>query len=246
MELKIGFMTTDELAEWADRSSRYLQDHKKKWCEKNLQKYADYDLVRGGVCITKIYNPIFQSSGLQEVRQKYLTYWGKDGLKIDSTGNCWDKLSPHMVNELKDKTGCRYIGLCRREDFGVARKTNKYKGRKGECHYVFCKRINNEPVLFTEEEYRIKDELAKKYLKKVTEEDSVEVQALAKDYKNGEITAEEYAEIMAEIVSHDYSWFKFQTALEEAIGCETDFFIEIQEDIIIQMESGIYDPFKRD
>lgn len=245
MELKLGFMSVAEIAEWSGRAVKYISDHKKKWCQKNLQNYADYELVHGGVNIIKIHKPIFQSSGLQEVRQKYLTYWGKDQMRIDSNKECWRKLSSHMTHELKNSTGYQYVSLCRREDFGVARKTNKYKGKKGSCRYVFCKKVNNEPVLFTEEEYRIKSELAKRYLKS-TEENNVEMQALAKEYKNGEITAEEYAEVTSEIVSHDYGWIEFQTALEEAIGCETDFFIEIEEDVIIQMESGVYDPFKGD
>ena len=226
-------MTTSELAEWAGRSSAYITKNKKKWCMDNLAQYADYELYRGGVEILSIKNPIFASSGLQEVRDKYRKYWGYDNLPIDTNTKCWIKLSSEMVNEIKFETGRRYVGQCRREDYGVARKHNKYDGSKGHCNYIFCKSIQDQPVLFTEEELKIKAELSKKYLRS-SEEEEMERQALTRDYKRGDITQEEYAEAMAELVSTNKGWIEFQTALEEAIGWSTDFFIEDVDDAIKQ------------
>jgi hypothetical protein len=136
-----------------------------------------------------------------------------------------------MVNDIKFETGRRYVGQCRREDYGVARKHNKYDGKKGHCLYIFCKNINDKPVLFSDEELKIKAELAKKYLRS-NEEEEIERQALTKEYKRGDISHEDYAEAMAELISMNKGWIEFQEALEKAIGCPTDFFIEVIDNAI--------------
>lgn len=235
LELKLGHMTTKELADWANRSELYIQKNKKQWCDNNLSIYADYELCRGGVKITAIKNPVFLSSGLQEVRDKYRKYWGYGDLSIDTNTQCWVKLSADMVNKLQYETGRNYVSKCRREEYGVARKCNKYDGSKGYCHYIFCKSINGKPVLFTEEELKIKSDLSKQYLKS-DEQDEMEKQALTADYKRGEISQEEYAESIANLISNDKGWVTFQEKLNEALGCETDFFIEVIDDAIKHQE----------
>lgn len=231
LELKLGKMTTQELAEWCGRSESYIKKNKKAWCKNNLTIYADYELYRGGVIITNIISPIFMSSGFQEVKDKYRKYWGYGDLAIDTNTSCWVKMSADMVNEIKYDTGRKYVGQCRREDYGVARKKNKYDGQKGYCHYIFCKSIDGEPALFTEEELEIKAKLSNLYLKS-NEEDEAEKQALTAEYKRGEITEIEYAEAISNLIASDKGWLKFQEELEKAIGCETDFFIEVVDDAI--------------
>ena len=241
LELKLGKMTTEELAIWADKSSKYLADHKKLWCENNLKIYADYELCRGGVIIKNIKHPFFLSSGLQEVREKYRKYWGYDDLSIDTNTKCWIKMSADMVNQIKADTGKKYVGQCRREDYGVARRNNKYTGKKGSCHYIFCKNIDGQPALFTEDELRIKTELWNKHMK-TNEQDEIEKRALTAEYQRGEITDEEYAQTMANLITNDKGWCAFQDALEKAIGCPTDFFIEVVDDAIKYTENNI--PFE--
>ena len=208
LELKLGKMTTQELAEWAGKSAKYIADHKKKWCNTNLTKYAEYELIHGGVNIISIKQSIFITSGLQEVRDKWRQYWGYDNIPIDTNTKCWMKLSSEMVNEVKFETGRRYVGQCRRENYGVARKHNKYDGIKGHCNYIFCKSINDKPVLFTEEELKLKTELANKYLKS-NEQEEAERQALTKEYRRGDISQEEYAEAMAELTANNRGWIEF-------------------------------------
>ena len=238
LELKLGFMTTKELAEWCNRSESYIIKNKKNWCEKNLTIYASYSLTRGGVIIKEIKNPIFLSSGLQEVREKYRKYWGYENLNVDTNTQCWIKLSKNMVNKIEFKTGRNYVCQCRREDYGVARKKNKYTGKRGYCHYIFCKSINDQPCPFTEEEIQIKNKLAQKYLK-TNEQDEIEKQALTQEFIRGELSSEEYATIIAELTTNDRGWSIFQTELNKALGCETDFFIQIVDDAIKYVENNI-------
>ena len=171
------------------------------------------------------------SSGFQEVKNKYRKYWGYGDLAIDTNTSCWVKMSADMENKIKYDTGRKYVGRCRREDYGVARKRNKYDGEKGYCHYIFCKSIDGEPALFTEEELEIKAKLSNLYLRS-DEEDEAEKQALTAEYKRGEITEIEYAEAISNLIANDKKWLKFQEELEKAIGCETDFFIEVVDDAI--------------
>ncbi len=227
-------MTTQELAEWSGRSEAYIKKNKKQWCENHLKIYAEYELYRGGVVILKIKNSTFLSSGLQEVRKKYRKYWGYDDQNIDTNTACWVKMSSDMVNEIKYETGRNYVSKCRREDYGVARKKNKYDGAKGHCNYIFCKSIDKKPVLFTDEELKIKAELSRLYLK-TNEEDEMEKQALTAEYRRGELSEEEYANAISDLIASDRGWLKFQEELEKAIGCNTDFFIEVVDDAIKHM-----------
>jgi hypothetical protein len=108
-KLKLGFVTTEELATWANISTKYLLDRKKTWCEKHLSKYAKYELKRGGIIILDIYNPYYSTSGKKEVEEKYLEYWGEPGFRVDSNVECWYKMKPYLTNTLADSTGRSYV-----------------------------------------------------------------------------------------------------------------------------------------
>lgn len=45
LELKLGFMSTDELAQWASLSAAHMAKNKKAWCQKHLKNVIhDYHL----------------------------------------------------------------------------------------------------------------------------------------------------------------------------------------------------------
>lgn len=59
-ELKLGLMSINELAEWANVKESTIAKNKTKWCATKLAKYAEYELVRGkGVNILYIIEPIY-------------------------------------------------------------------------------------------------------------------------------------------------------------------------------------------
>lgn len=228
LELQQRFMTTAELAEWAGISVSGLEKHKKSWCEKNLHKYAEYELKRGGVVIKNIYEPIYLGSGFKEVQNKYEEYYGHDDVKADTARNCWNKLEPHMNNKIADTTGVSYVGKARIQDYGTARKNKKRAGIKGDCHFVFGKIVKGEFYPFTDEEIAIKKDLSKKYFNNLKMEAIEDQQALNWALKHKEITVEEYAIQMQEILDKDVNWIDFQLALEKAIGAKTDFRIQLE------------------
>ena len=237
IELKLGFMTTAELAEWGNISLDYLQDRKKTWCQKQLSKYANYSLKRGGVEIIEIYNPIFMTSGKKEVQEKYLHYWGTENYLVDSNKECWEKMRSHLTNSLADSTGRSYVSQARVEDFGPAYKKKQRNGTKGYCHYIFCKIVDGIPQPFTEKEEEIRKELSKKYLCS-REEEAYEMQALLRDFQNGNLSKEEYCSAVSETIATDKGWINFQTAFENAIGYCTDFKIKLEPRAWEEPKSG--------
>lgn len=228
LELQKGFITTEDLAEWSGLSVSNLMKHKKQWCEKNLSKYAEYELKRGGVVIIKIIEPIFQGSGFKEVCSKYEDYYGHDGIKADTARNCWSKLSPNMNNKLTSSTGIGYVSKARVQDYGTARKSKQRNGTKGFCHFVFGKIVNGEYYPFTDEEEKLKKELWRQYFHDINEEVIEGQQALNWAWKHKEITAEEYAVQMAELLDKEVNWIDFQIALEDKLEAKVDFRVALE------------------
>lgn len=240
-KLKLGFVTTEELACWAGKKLSYIKNKKKAWCESNLGQYAKYELVRGGVKILEIYNPYFYSSGQIEVEQKYYDYYGHDGIKADTCKNCWEKMKPDMTTELKDSTGASYVGQARRKDFGSAVKKFKRDGEKGHSRFIFGKIIKGEFYPFTQEEEEIKAQLYKVYYKDLKAEYVEEQKALTWALKVKEITPEEYAEAMAELVDKDVNWMDFQIALENRLHCKVDFRVLLEPAAWGEVEHANYE-----
>lgn len=236
-ELRTGFIPDAEMAEWCDKSLDTFKKNRKRWSETKLVRYADFELKRGGIEILKVKDPVYNQSGFKEVQNKWRPYWGYNGLSIDSSKACWNKLKPNLTTELSDRTGQVYISKIKCEDYGVPFKKNKREGKKGHCNYVFCKIVNGIPEPFTEEEEKIKKELENKYLK-TWKQCTYDIQALAAALKQNEISEEEYFEMLNVVIETKYGWEQFQTALEEAIGYPTDFRQELIDDVIKQMNEN--------
>lgn len=223
-------MTTEELAIWADKSPKYISKNKKSWCAKNLNEYAEYTLITGGVNILKIKNPYFQTSARKKVKAVYYNHFGYYDsendiwIHADTSKHCYEKIVKSEGDlGIKVETGAAYVGEARREDFGTAIKKNKREGKRGSCCFAFGKIIDNEFYFFTPEEEKIKKELAKKYFHDMKEELIEEQQKLNWGLKHKELSLEEYAEAMNDLLDNEVNWIDYQLALEEALGVKTDF-----------------------
>lgn len=222
-------MSNQEIADWGNISKSYLEKRKDKWCKKNFLSKAKYRTVRGGVEILEIYDPVFSSSGKQEVHDKYLDYYGNGKQKIDSCINCYNKIKNAGVIKapLSDSTLYNYVCSSRRKDFGVSKK---YDGELGSSRWVFCKIMpNGDAELFTEQEQEIKKKLEQKYLKSNTGV-IYESRAIISAYKQKEITKEEYDEMLEELLTTEVGWDIFEAKFTEAIGYPVDFRIELIQD----------------
>lgn len=218
-------MTTQELADWSGKSLQNLQDHKKAWCERQLSKYAKFKIVRGGVEILEIFFSVYETSGKKEVKKKFKKYWGNGKENIDSLGNCWSKLKTNMTNDISDITGIAYVGLAKREAYGVP---HKREGKLGKSQWVFCKIINGEAYSFTEEEQAIKAELEDRYLcgQKTL---IYKLKSLKQSLIEKEITLEEFEVLSNDIMDREYGWEQFINALMERLGCVVGFRQELED-----------------
>lgn len=221
ISLKLGFMTNEEIAEWAQISIKYFTKNRKSWCQKQLSKYAEYEIQKGGIKILKILEPIYVSNAKKEVEKNFSKCWGYEGYNIDTCKNACRKMQKILDNKINatDITIYSYICLTKREFYGVA---NKYEGSIGESHWVFCKKINDEFIPFTEEEQEIKKQLANKYLS-TNSDRIIDIKAIKTAYQNGELEREDYDKAIDEIVDYELGWLAFQEAFEKAIGCEVTF-----------------------
>ena len=231
LELKLGFMTDEEIAEWCGKTVVTFKRNRKRWCTNILSKYAKFEIVNKGINIIEIKDPIFLSSGRKEVAEKWRDCWGYDNSSIDTNSACWSKLKSQMINNLSDSTGRSYISNFKCEEYGVAYKRRKRDGTKGYCHFVFCKIVDGIPQHFTDEELKIKKELEDKHLTN-SQQQQYDMQALLAALRLGEITNTEYQEAITELIETDTGWSAFQEALEEAIGYPVDFRTELVDDAI--------------
>lgn len=249
LELKLGFMSDAEVAEWCGKTVTSFKRNRKRWCESTLSRYATFEVVNKGINIISIKDPIFLPSGRKEVAEKWRGCWGYDNSALDTNSACWTKLKPQMINQISDNTGKNYISSFKCEEYGVAYKRRKRDGTKGYCHFVFCKLVDGIPQHFTEEELKIKRDLENKHLTN-SKQQQYEMQSLLAALRLGELTKEEYQEAITEIIETDTGWNAFQQALEEAIGYPTDFRTELVDDGIkhymlnMQEENKDKEPFE--
>ena len=235
MQLKLGFMTTVELARWANITSDYLAKNKKKWCANKLSHYAKYELVRGGVNILEIYHPEYASAEKEKIKKNFNKYWGNGKDKIDTIKNMTRKMSDKIVFGISPDTVYDYSARIKREWYGVPKK---YSGIKGDSYFVFCKIKDNNFYPFTPEEEAIKKELMSEYLQ--TREDQViEMRALVEAYKNGEINKDEYDSQLFDLVDKDLGWITFISEFTERIGAEVGFATLLEDNAIAYADNHI-------
>jgi len=108
-ELKLGFMTDEEMALWCGKSLTAYKKNRARWAEKKLTQYATFNLKRGGIEILSIKEPIYSASGRKEVFELWRECWGYDGNLLDTNKDCWLKTKKKMVNNIADVTGCNYV-----------------------------------------------------------------------------------------------------------------------------------------
>lgn len=230
ISLKLGFMSNEEIINWAQISPNYYLRIRKAWCEKQLSKYAKHRLVKGGVEILEIIEPIYGTTAKKEVEKNFSKCWGHEGHNIDTCKNACRKIQKVLNNKIDvaDATIYSYVCLTKREMYGVPKK---YEGSIGESFYVYCKIVNNEYIPFTEEEEKIKKELAKKYLCTNTDR-IIDLKAIKAAYQNGELEREDYEKAIDEIVDYELGWLAFQEAFEKAIGYPTAFATYLQDNAI--------------
>ena len=230
-ELHLGIMTRDELAEWSGLTVAYIKKQKTKWCSNKLSKYAKFNMVRNGVEITEIIEPVYSNKPKLQVQKKfYDNFGGKDPhFKADTCMNAAKKIQEQLSppDLISFNTTYSYTCEVKREGWGVPKIKS---GKLGESQWVYCKiGPNGEGVPFTDEENEIRCQLIVKYVKG----DAKKIQDIiaADDALNKkEITLEEYNQITSEIARRECGWDIFQKKFQEAIKCRCGFRTQLIDD----------------
>ena len=220
MELKLGKMSTKELAEWFGISYGSFRTLKNKKLEE-LKNYADFKEVYGGVEIICIRKLTYNKKDNQ-IRQIYEQGFEELRQPIDTVSNInnqiYEKYHDKLPTLSSAESGYHYAIEVRNANYGIPFKSN---GKRGNCYYLWCKveQKGNELyfIQFNEEEEKIKQELLKKHFGTKVEKDLLIAEMVA----CGEISKEDAFDIMMEYRNLNAQGFMgFLKALEAEIGAK--------------------------
>lgn len=156
-ELKLGYMTTKELADWFDISYGYFRKQADKKYQE-LEEYCTFIKEYGKINIIEIYCPIYikDKSLYQQVEDYTLQNWKtEEPESATRVGVAYYEDHPGL--KVKEATIINYVRRARNKFWGNP-KTLK-PGENGGCHYVFVKMYkgktssSNRYELMTNEEY---------------------------------------------------------------------------------------------
>lgn len=220
MELRLGKMTTKELAEWFGVSYGRFRNIKKQKLEE-LKEFCFFEEVYGGIEITAIINPIYVKE-LNSIREVYQQGFEELKQPIDTVSHINSQIYEKYYDKLPTlssaASGYRYAIEVRNANYGVPFKSN---GSKGCCYYLWCKMEEKDGkqfyIQFTEEEDKIKQDLLKKHFGTNEEKDLL----IAEMVSNGEISKEDAYDIMMEYRNLNGKGFmSFLKELEKQIGAK--------------------------
>ncbi len=227
VKLKVGKMSTKELAKWfgiaystfRKRSSALLEE---------LKYFCDYEKYHGGVEIKQVYISEYVKDLTSKDSEVYLAL-------VKESGNClcsiagmarklnllypdtWGKLSFYAVEKRLRKAGIALFGETNLPSY--REQEERYSGPYGYKEYCWAIKVSdlNEYRFLTEEEDKMFDILLESY--NVTKKDVALKEAYDKEklqaFKENKITKEEYILAMehSELFPNLLSKFREQTGL---------------------------------
>lgn len=205
-ELQIGSFSNEEIAEWLQMSSKQFSKNKSQHLLK-LKEYCEYQSLRGGVKITKVYKPYYtKDKKYQTIKEDVRKLWDASGL--DSCSRIAGEICDTHPEEEIGKPGTVYNKTLAARNELYGKPMSGVPGTDGSCVYIWCKKLPNGHLAYlTDEEQKIKEALLKKYFS-TTDEKTVIVQTMV---ENGEISKEEAWQYYSKIINlpANYSCFMF-------------------------------------
>lgn len=200
-QLKLGKMTTEELADWFGVTKKSYTNNREKYLEK-LQLFANFEPIHGGVSITEIIYPeydklykqkddelVFKEIEYCVEKQEGLASIAGIGRKLAQTNEEYQNLSVSQCEKRISHATKRQFGeYC--EDLFY----DLYAGPKGKRERVWAIKLSNlnEYRMLTDQEreiwYQLLENWNKKKKGKDIEDEVSAIQKLAK----GELTAQQF------------------------------------------------------
>jgi len=197
VELKEGIMTNIELAKWFGIKIGTFKNGKAKKLEK-LKEYAEFEEIKGKVKILKIIKPVFVkgSQNYKIIKEQTQKQWDNSGL--DTCKLVANKIRKKMNREKLDvEDSTLYVYTCSSKRDLWGKINSNAEGEIGFCESEFCKVVNDKCEVLNDKEKIIKKLLLLKHFGKDNSEKLAMTQGLV---VSGEITIEEGAEIMMEMI----------------------------------------------
>lgn len=226
MKLKLGFMKSQEIAEWFGISYGTYRNSKKKKLEE-LSAFAEFEEVRGGLEIKNIFEDEYikvSDKKKQFVEDKLLEQWENQDGELINTGTNVAKsfLKEYPDLGYKESSLVKIVRDTRMKNFGDGKKN----GLQGSCKMDWNKAVPIQGqkgmyvcMRLTPEEIEKKNKLLQKYYATKSPEE-VERKMLIKDmYDSGYYTAEDTVEALfeADKLTQD-TWEKFLLDFKAQIG----------------------------
>lgn len=216
-ELKLGKISTQDLASWFGISYGSLRNNRKKKLEE-LKEYCLFEECYGGIIVKDIYIKEYvnkKQSNYKIVKSHTDECWDKSGLdtKKDVTEKLYSKYKDELT--IKKTTTYDYVRKASNELYGPA---NNYEqsGEIGNCWYRICV-INEkgERRLLTKEEQERREKIREKYCSKENKKHIEDIKdSLEKKYRSGKITRETKLEMFDDLDSWRWtSMMEFEKTL---------------------------------
>lgn len=210
-ELRMGKVSTQELAEWFCTTKSNLSKNKTRFLKK-LQGYCEFTPIYGGIEITKIMKYTYvKNPNYQIVLDNIERFWDASGL--DTCAHVGGQIYEEYSNILtvKESTTKRHSAQARNEKWGNP------KEEESQCHYMLCKKdTRGKPIFLSDEEKLIKEELLKKWFGTADEKTAI-VQSMVND---GEITSEEAWETYSRMMKLPKSYAGFMKEFKDKTGIQ--------------------------
>lgn len=188
MELKLGKMTLEELANWFGCSySTIRKGNAKKTRLEKLKTYAEYHFEGKSIYIDKIYIPCY-STAYDVVKDKFPETWHENG--IDTCARVGSEIywkNEIVKSTIQESTAQQYANRVKIELYGHNHLNDE--GTRGTSEYCWCRKVGSDCEPLTDEQYAIIRECSKEVYGAIVGEKA----ALLNDaLKNNEITLEEF------------------------------------------------------
>lgn len=196
MKLKLGKMTGQELAEWLGIS--YNGTYRKKPGEhlKKLRGYCEFEQVRGGAIINKIYTDTYYGDLEKDIVKDYINEIQEKKNRLSSVAGMTRKFKKKTkYQEIEFDTLKYQLTNAALTTFG---KTNTIytinRGAYGCRYYVWAIKLDdyNNYRYFTFEEKKMFEALITEYYAGIGPEEIIQLSLLEEELKEGEITSDEF------------------------------------------------------
>lgn len=160
MELKLGKMSGQEIAEWLDISYKNTYRNNPKKYIQRLDNFCEYEIIRGGVIIKEIYCKIYDKNLAKKATENYLKALTEHNNLITVAGTAAEyNMSRHTIEQARNQ----YFG---KEPININPTSRGLIGCREQIWAIKLSGINNYRFM-TKEEKQLFDLLITRIYKDV-------------------------------------------------------------------------------